>query len=305
MKIQLYNRIIEKKKLLDSKRPLPKAVLERLREEFEIELTYNSNAIEGNTLTLTETRMVLEEGITIKGKPLKYHLEAKNHKEAIDVLERVINKNTKITESLINSIHAIILKDIEKEYAGKYRRGQVRILGADFIPPNWLKIPDLMQDLVKWISKNPDKLNIVEFAAQAHYRLAWIHPYIDGNGRVARLLMNMIFMKNGFPPVIILNNDRKKYISALRSANRGNFEPFYLLVAQAVERSLDLFLMAAGVYSGELIKLSELSKSVNFSAKYLNKLARTGKLEALKLGRDWLSSKEALARYLENRERKR
>lgn len=302
---RIYQRIFEKKRKLDKKRPLPKAVLGRIREEFGVELTYNSNAIEGNTLTLTETRMVLEEGITIKGKPLKYHLEARNHKEAIDVLENVVNKRIKITESLINSIHAIILKDIEKEYAGKYRKEQVRILGADFIPPNYLKIPDLMGELIRWIPRNPEKLNVVEMATKAHYRLAWIHPYIDGNGRVARLLMNVILMKEGYPPAIILNNDRKKYLASLKIAGRGNFNPFYLLVAQAVERSLDLYLMAAGIESGELVPLSALAKESDFSEKYLNLLARSGKLEALKLGRNWLSSKQALERYLKGRQRKR
>lgn len=305
MENKIYERIFQKKKILDSKRPLPKPVLERIMEDFSIELTYNSNAIEGNTLTLVETKMVLEEGITIKGKPLKYHLEAKNHKEAIDLLEKTVNAKTKVTEELLNFIHAIILKDIEKEYAGRYRREQVRILGADFIPPNYLKLPNLMKELAEWINKNPEKLNIIDFSAHAHYKLARIHPYVDGNGRVARLLMNIILMRDGYPPAIILNNDRKRYISTLGSAGHGNFDPFFLLVAQAVERSLDIYLMASGIDYGELISLSELSKKSEFSAKYLNKLARSGKLEALKLGRNWLSSDRALKRYLDSRQRQR
>lgn len=303
MNNQIFQRIVEKKKALDKKRPLAKAVLAKIREQFSIELTYNSNAIEGNTLTLAETKMVLEEGITIKGKPLIYHLEAQNHQEAIFELEKIVNRKTKINEELLKHIHSIILQNIEKDFAGEYRREQVRILGADFIPPNYLKINKLMKDFANWLAKNPDRLNIIELAAQAHFRLTYIHPWVDGNGRVARLLMNIILMKGGYPPAIILNNDRKKYLNALKSAQHGNFDKFYLVVAQAVERSLDLYLMSTGITPEELVPLSVLSKNSEFSSKYLNLLARTGRLEAIKMGRNWLSSKESLERYLKNRKR--
>jgi len=305
MEQRIIDRIDEKKVKLDKLRPLSTGALNRIREDFGVEQTYNSNAIEGNTLTLQETKMVLEEGVTIKGKPLKDHLEAKNHKEAVDLLFEIVNKRTDITEALILEVHEIILKDIESDFAGVYRKEQVRILGADFIPPNYLKVPQLMAEYVEWLRSNPEKLGIIELAAKAHYEIARIHPFVDGNGRVARLVMNIVLMKEGYPPMTILNNDRGKYLRSLSAANTGNMEPFILLLAQAVERSLDLYLMASGAESGELVSLSVLARGTRYSEKYLNLLARKGLLEAIKLKRNWLSTKNALERYVETRERRR
>lgn len=302
---KIYKRIYDKKKFLDSKRPLPKAILNNLKKELETELVYNSNAIEGNTLRLNETRLVLEEGVTVKGIPLKYHLETTNHKEAIDYIISVCNSKKPITEEVIIEIHKIILRDIENEFIGRYRPGQVRILGANFIPPNAVKIPKLMKEFSAWLKKNPDRLNEIEFSAQAHYKLVQIHPFIDGNGRVARLLMNLILIKNGYPLVIILNNDRQKYYRALNKANKGDFKDFYRITAQAVERSLDIYLASFGFKKDELKPLSELSGETNISQEYLSLLARQGKLEAFKLGRNWLSTKPAISNYLEKRDRKR
>jgi len=302
---RLYNRIFQKKNFLDAKRPLPEAVLSRVREELHTEFVFNSNAIEGNTLTLKETRLVLAEGMTIKGKPLKDHLEATNHLEAIDFICNLSKTDADITEADINGIHGIVLKDIEREYAGKYRPGQVRILGANFIPPNALKIPALMEKLVAWLKAHPGKGNIIEAAASAHYEISRIHPYIDGNGRVARLLMNLILIRNGFPPAVILNNDRKKYYHALGRADQGEFHPFFKLVGQSLERSLDIYLRAFGLDNEKLMSLADLSKGSPYSRDYLSLLARQGKLSAIKLGRNWLSTEKALTDYVETRRRKR
>ena len=175
---RLYERIFEKKRFLDSQRPLPKAILKRLREEMDPEFIYNSNAIEGNTLTLNETRLVLAEGMTIKGKPLKDHLEATNHLEAIDYVYELSKGKSDITVDHLLKMHQIVLKGIEKEFSGRYRPGQVRILGANFIPPNALKIPQLMEDLVRWAKENAGHANIIEYVATVHYRFVWIHPFI-------------------------------------------------------------------------------------------------------------------------------
>jgi Fic family protein len=302
---RLYERIFKKKMFLDSQRPFPKAVLKRLREEMDPEFIYNSNAIEGNTLTLNETRLVLAEGVTIKGKPLKDHLEATNHLEALDYVYELSKGKSDITVGHLLRMHQIVLKVIEKEFSGRYRPGQVRILGANFIPPNALKLPQLVEDFVKWIRENAGDPNIIEYVAAAHYRLVWIHPFIDGNGRVARLLMNLILIRAGYPPAIILNNDRRKYHNALNRANRGDFQPFFKIIGQAVERSLDIYLRALGLNTEDLLSLSDLAKDSPYSQEYLSLLARQGKLSALKIGRNWLSSKKAIEAYVSGRKRKR
>jgi Fic family protein len=302
---RLYERIFKKKRFLDSKRPLPKAILKRLREEMDPEFIYNSNAIEGNTLTLNETRLVLAVGVTIKGKPLKDHLEVTNHLEALDYVYNLSKGKSDITVEHLLKMHQIVLKGIEKEFSGRYRPGQVRILGANFVPPNALKIPQLMEDFVRWAKENAGYANIIEYAATLHYRFVWIHPFVDGNGRVARLLMNLILIRAGYPPTIILNSDRKKYYNALTRADRGEFQTFFKVIGQAVERSLDIYLRALGLHTEELLNLSELAKDSTYSQEYLSLLARQGKLSAIKLGRNWLSSKKAVKDYIERRKRKK
>ncbi len=301
---RLFARICDKKALLDSCRPLPEGVLRRLREEMDPEFIYNSNAIEGNTLTLNETRLVLAEGMTIKGKPLKDHLEATNHKEAIDYVYRLSKEESDIAMEPLFKLHEIVLEGIEKEFSGKYRPGQVRILGANFIPPNSLKVPQLMEDFVIWAKDNAGHINTIEYVATLHYKFVWIHPFVDGNGRVARLLMNLMLIRAGYPPAIILNSDRKKYHNALSRADRGDFEAFFKVIGQAVERSLDMYLRALGVDTEELLSLSELAKDSIYSQDYLSLLARQGKLSAIKLGRNWLSSKKAVEDYIARRQRK-
>jgi len=301
---RLFARIYDKKALLDSCRPLPEGVLRRLREEMDPEFIYNSNAIEGNTLTLNETRLVLAEGMTIKGKPLKDHLEATNHKEAIDYVYRLSKEESDIAVEPLLKLHEIVLEGIEKDFSGRYRPGQVRIVGANFIPPNSLKVPQLMEDFVIWAKDNAGHINIIEYVATLHYKFVWIHPFVDGNGRVARLLMNLMLIRAGYPPAIILNSDRKKYYNALSRADRGDFEAFLKVTGQAVERSLDLYLRALGVDTEELLSLAELAKDSKYSQAYLSLLARQGKLSAMKLGRNWLSSKKAVDEYIAKRQRK-
>lgn len=307
---KIKERLENKVKTLNSYRPLPKSALLKIREQFEIEMTYNSNAIEGNSLTLKETYLVINEGITIKGKPLKDHLEARSHKEALDYLYQLVEKGRKntISETLIRLFHQIVMQDTDREWAGRYRNSSVIIGGADYKPPEAIEVPKLVEELVNWIRKNGNKFNPVEFAALIHYKLVAIHPFFDGNGRTARLLMNIILMKAGYPLAIILKNDRKKYYNVLSRADKGDLIPFVRFIAQAVERSLDIYLKILTPKEKKkegFIPLSRLSKGTNFSPKYLNLLARTGKLEAHKEGRVWISSKEALERYLKGRERKR
>lgn len=276
---------------------------------MRIEMTYNSNAIEGNSLTLKETFLVINEGITIKGKPLKDHLEAKDHHEALEFLSSLVEPGTQhtISERLIRNLHQLVVKDTDREWAGKYRTSNVFIGGADHHPPDAFEVPRLMKVLVVWLRDHRTKLHPVELAAFLHHRLVHIHPFFDGNGRTARLLMNLILMQRGYPLSVVLKNDRKKYYRVLARADAGDMKPFVRFIAQATERSLDIYLktLVAKPNTEKQMSLSEAAKGSSFSAKYLNLLIRDGKLEAIKEGRNWFTSREAISRYLKSRKRKR
>ena len=176
----MFENIDVKKGILDSKRPLNKEAVQNLKKYFDVELTYNSNAIEGNTLTITETKVILEDGITIgKGKSLREHLEVINHKEAIDYVEDIVRKNIDISERVIKDIHYIILKSINNENAGKYRSINVLISGSSHRPIEHLLVNEKMKELVNWYDENKDKLHPIELAAEFHFRFVYIHPFID------------------------------------------------------------------------------------------------------------------------------
>jgi len=306
VKTRLEEKLIKLNKL----RPLPESAVQKLREKFQIEMTYNSNAIEGNSLTLRETFLVINEGITIKGKPLKDHLEAKDHHAALEYLYDLVDKDKKhtVSEMLIKNLHQIILQETDKEWAGRYRNANVIIGGAKHTPPDALQVPNKMRDLITWLNSKKNKLNIVELSALLHHRLVHIHPFFDGNGRTARLTMILFLMQAGYPLVVIMKTDRKKYYDILDKADGGIYEPLIKFIAQSVERSLDIYLKTltpATAKQEKFVSLAEISKVAPFSAKYLNLLARQGKLEAYKEGRDWLTTKEAVGRYLKNRTRQR
>lgn len=299
MPSEIHQRIFEKKAILAKQRPLPRVALERLRAEFAVEWTYNSNAIEGNTISLRETRMVIEHGLTVSGKTLAEHFEINNHQKAIAFVESLAKKRSAIKGSEILEIHRLVLDNIQKEFAGRYRTGRVRILGANFVPPNHLKIRELIDDLLNEVRVNTERLNTVDLAARFHHRFVWIHPFYDGNGRTARLLMNLLLMREGFPPAIILVNDRRKYYRTLDAANDGNYVPFELFIAQAVERSLDIYLEAAGLQGDdEYVLLSELAKKFSYSQEYLSLLARNGKIDAYKRSRNWMATERSIEDYL-------
>ena len=224
-----FDEVDKLKQKLDSKRPIPKETLKSLKESINLEWTYNSNGIEGNTLTLRETQVVLE-GITVGGKTIKEHLEAINHEKAIIYLDELVKDNKSITEWNIKNIHQLILKEIDNENAGRYRRENVTIKGATHIPPDYIKIPELMEKLIlnyeTWNKYHP----IIQ-AALLHGELVKIHPFIDGNGRTSRLIMNLALMNNGYNPVIIKKEDRLEYYDALDKAHTtGNYTDFVKLI---------------------------------------------------------------------------
>jgi len=236
-----FNEVDQLKRELDNKRPIPKETLRSLEESINLEWTYNSNGIEGNTLTLRETQVVLE-GITVGGKSIKEHLEAINHEKAILYLSDLVKENNPITEWNIKSIHQLVLKDIDDENAGRYRRENVTIKGATHIPPDYLKVPELMEKLVLNY-KNWNNFHPIIQAALLHGELVKIHPFIDGNGRTSRLLMNLDLMNHGFNPVIIKKEDRLEYYEALDKAHTtGNYTDFVKLITRLEVEMLKKYL---------------------------------------------------------------
>ncbi|MDA3733232.1 Fic family protein [Niameybacter massiliensis] len=240
----MFQEIEKKKTLLDSKRPLRPEVLNNLKQYFDVELTYNSNAIEGNTLTITETKVILEEGLTIGGgKSLREHLEVINHQEAINYIEDIVNKNLDITERVVKDLHAIILKSIDNKNAGIYRKNNVLISGSKHRPVEYMLVEEKMDELLSWYNASKEQLQPIELAALFHFKYVYIHPFIDGNGRTARLLMNLILLRNGYPMAIIKNEDRSEYMKALEMASvNGQTEAFVSIITRAVDSSLDTYL---------------------------------------------------------------
>jgi Fic family protein len=295
-----YQRILDKKKQLDAVRPLPKTAVQKLKHEFELEWTYNSNAIEGNTLSLQETRLIIEEGITIGNKSMREHFEAINHKKAIDYVETLSKEKTKMRERDILQIHNLIMTNLNVRERGQYRISNVYIAKANFIPVDSMQIPAEMLDFYDYINKNPEKLNPVELSAMAHFKLVHIHPFVDGNGRVARLVMNLMLMKHGFPIVVVLKSDRKMYYQRLRIADKGNVKPFVEFISKAVERSLGIYLRALKSGIDKYISLQEATKYCDYSQEYLSLLARKGKIDAIKLKRNWVTTKQAVLDYVKS-----
>jgi len=295
---RVHERLLEKKKKLDKLRPLPSSLVGRLKRQMMIEYTYNSNAIEGNTLTLRETQLVIEEGITVGGKSIAETLEAKNHPEAIELVEKLVEVKSEVTEDVVLQVHKLIMANIAED-AGQYRTMGVRIAGASFMPPPSSQVRPRMNELLKWLKENPDEHTPIEVAAVFHHRFVQLHPFSEGNGRVARLLMNAILMKNGYPFIAIVSNSyRPKYLRTLMEADLGNTSSFVNFIARCVERALDMYLDA--LEEPELLTLTEASEITPYSQEYLSLLARKGLLGAVKQGRNWVISRRELNRYLDS-----
>lgn len=240
-----YKIITDLKNELDSYRPLPPEVVKNLREVYRVEWTYHSNAIEGNTLSLVETKLVLEEGLTIGGKQLREHLEVINHAEAISFVEGQVINNKDLNEYILKNIHYLILKGIDDKNAGTYRKINVGISGSNHTPPHFLQVPEAMSGLFTWYKENKNILHPVELAALFHFKFVFIHPFADGNGRTARLLLNLILMQNGYPPIIIKADpqDRLEYYTTLEKASVENdLEPFIHLIIKCTEQSLKRYI---------------------------------------------------------------
>jgi len=208
-------------KEINSYRPLAKKELHELKEYFRIGLTYTSNALEGNSLTETETKIVLEEGITIGGKLIKDHLETIGSSDAYDLIYKLA-KRTNIEEKDILNLQKLFYFRIDPKQAGKYRKIQVFISGTEFIPPAAHEIPKLMKKFSQEITTLKEKYHPVEYAALLHLKLVTIHPFVDGNGRTARLLMNLALMQESYPITIIPPIVRREYIDAIKKSQTDN-----------------------------------------------------------------------------------
>lgn len=236
---QDFKKLDELKLKLDSFRPLDLSIVKNLHEDLVLRWTYHSNAIEGNTLTLKETKVALE-GITIGGKTLREHFEAINHKDAILFMEDLAQKEERLSEYSIKQIHSLILKNIDDENKGKYRTTNVIISGAEHKPPQSFEVQSKMQEFIKKYNENITKLHPIELASFVHIEFVKIHPFIDGNGRTSRLLMNLELIKAGFPPVVIKLEDRLEYYKALDIAHTENdYKPFLELMKKVVEKSFE------------------------------------------------------------------
>ena len=302
-----FDRLYEKRAALNASRPLPAVALKKIKESLSIEWTYNSNSIEGNTLNLQETRMVLQEGITVKGKSLREHFEVYNHEKAIDYLYTLVNDKYTMRSIDVLSLHGLVMRSIEEDFVGRIRNGGVRIVGANFTPPNANKVSDLLDELVEFTNTNPLGVNDLVLSTIFHHKFVWIHPFFDGNGRTVRLAMNLLLMRKGFPPAIILKNDRKKYYEALNQANKGKYQKLTLLMAQALERSLNIYLEANSEEGTGYDTISNIvnDSSVPYGQEYISLLARQGKIDAYKEGRNWLTTQKAINNYMANRKRER
>jgi Fic family protein len=233
------NRIADADKLqqeVNRHRPLKGQALKQLQEYFRVGLTWASNALEGNSLTETETKVVIEDGIAIGGKPVRDHFEAVGHAEAFDYLQK-LSRGREIFERDILKLHKLFYYRIDEPNAGRYRKLNIIISGTDFVFPAPSELKKLMAQFAEEIPRLRAKQHPIEFAASLHTRLVTIHPFVDGNGRAARLLMNLALLQEGYPVTIIPPVVRSEYLAAVRESNTGNTEPFLNLLSSMVWES--------------------------------------------------------------------
>ena len=263
---ELISEIDSLKKDIDSQYLLRMDIWETIQTKLRIEWTHDSNAIEGSTLSKGDTYFFLTEGLTVKGKPFKDFLDARNHAEAIDFLYDMIKNNRSVGESLIKEINALLLSGVnytpaidkfgnnikKKTYPGEYKKQPNHVLQSDgtiHFYTNPLQVQSEMQTLCQWINNNIDTVHPLNVAAVAHYNMVRIHPFDDGNGRGARILMNLILIKKGYPPAIIRNEDRQNYLLTLKKADKGDMKSFLELVAKSLQGTQQMILkdLFAGV----------------------------------------------------------
>lgn len=229
--------IDELKKEIDKYRPFDKELVKKLQEYYRIGFIYTSNAIEGNSLTESETKIVIEDGLTIGGKSIREHNEALGHSDAYTFLEELAS-NKEIREQDILKLHRLFYFRIDENKAGKYRTEQVFISGTDYLPPKYRDVPKLMEKFVDLMPNLKKSLHPIHYAAKLHEAIVTIHPFSDGNGRTARLVMNLALLQAGYPIAIIAPILRSDYIYAIKLANKGNLLPFYNFISNVEYESV-------------------------------------------------------------------
>lgn len=269
MKLQYLLKDKDNKKVLD--------------DWLKTELAYTSNGIEGNTLTRKETELVISEKMTTGAKPINDYIEALNHAKAFDFIRESAQQFETINEDFILKIHKIILGGIDDANAGFYRSVRVRISGSQTILPNPLKVPDLMADFGKWLEKSELDTDFIMKAIEAHYRLVSIHPFVDGNGRTARLLINAMLLKYEIGALIIRKIDRKRYLSSLETyQTTGNSEPYYKFMLSALNKSLkmmiDILDTSKPEITEELLTIAKFAKLAGYPVSTIRYYMKEGKI---------------------------
>lgn len=294
---RLSRRLAEKHAILERQRPLPSAILAKLYDDLRARLTYHSNAIEGNTLDLGETQLVIAHGITIGGHTLKEHVEATNHAAAYSFVIDLAQRTGALDEAALLQLYALITKDLV-EVPGAYRIGAVFIAGSEHRPPTHRQVPELMANWFAWLEGDGLAYPPLIRAALAHEMLLAIHPFPDGNGRTARLVLNLQLMQAGYPVTLLLQGWRLTYIRALEQAHHGRYEPLVNVIGRAAEAGLDLFLEAIDAVPEEQRRsVREVAAVCSIDADYLGWLLRAGRVAGVKRGGRWLTSAAAVRRY--------
>jgi Fic family protein len=295
----LARRLLEKKQRLDRYPPLPPHLVQRLHDDLRILLTYHSNAIEGNTLTLRETQLVIAHGMTVGGHALREYLEASNHAAALDYLTTLIDRSELISRADILKLHSLVMDRILSD-AGTWRTIPVSIRGTNFVPPPAAQVPRLMREWLDWVNGGAgQRYEPIMRAAIAHHGFEAVHPFEDGNGRCGRLLLNLMLMRAGYPPALLLREWHDGYLIALDAANTGNYRPLGNLIGRSVESVLDRYLEVCdqAAATAEYLPLPELAEGTHYRADYLAHLIRKGRLAGKKVNGKWHSTRAALAQY--------
>ena len=302
---RLATRIAELKKQLSTLSP---SAIYRIDTAFKTEYAYHMIAIEGNTLSLREVRLIIEHGLTIGSHSLREHLEAVNIPKALEYIIESAGRKRKLRVEDILALHSLAMRSIDKAEPGRFRSGYVAISGSKYLPPPAYEVPFLVEQMVEHLNSNPFKLDPVELAFKAHLWLVSIHPFRDGNGRVARLLMGLILLRGGYPPAIIRKEHRRRYLTVLEKAQtRLDFKPYYDFMAQELLTTMNTCLAMVKQQSrgDAIVNLSETAKRYGLKPSYLSSLARRGILPAVKIGGRWHIMLKDFESYLAKRRLRR
>ena len=296
MDARLFQRVAGKKKRVEGLGMLSWEKRQRLHNDLRIEFTYHSTAMEGNTLTLVEMRTLLEDGMAVGNHPLREYLEVVNHAEAFDFLDQCVN--TDIALSTVLKLHTLVMDKIIYD-AGQLRAVQVYMGDSSHIPPPPHDVSLYMMQWLRWLgSDEAFRYEAIVRVALAHHQFEAMHPFADGNGRVGRLIMNLMLMRYSYPPALLLRPWRTRYIEALQAGHRGDYSDLVNLVGLAVEQSLDRYLEAHEAEMAQLQPLKALAQLFEIDNNYLGQLARLGKIDATRKGAFWYSSQQAVETYL-------